>query len=330
MPSVSVNHPMRASVVRSNVSLFIARKISLAVICSVLLLSTPSRANELSASMKSIGTVEGASVRASSVRATLDPVMPSVRTISDDVVGVSLDVPAAWRVQQDPVLFNTYGFALFDPESPKTGGHERSPLARIALAYEAKPDQIEALVRRLMREYREFPLTRFEVAVGENLTGVAVGGLPGTDPYTLVYVADGERVYRIGLWTPEAKLDTAARTLLRRLRFDEPKRTIASLDLIPVERAMRQPLAPELARRNEASRLERVALVANEMRDEALMGEESTPVVRRASLQSCEVAQPTSLLWQTYWDGNNRFYSGYTTTYSGTYYNLRPSPSTLR
>ena len=56
------------------------------------------------------------------------------------------------------------------------------------------------------------------------------------------------------------------------------------------------------------------------------MGEESTPVMRRASLQSCEVAQPTSLLWQTYWDGNNRFYSGYTTTYSGTYYNLRPSP----
>jgi hypothetical protein len=58
----------------------------------------------------------------------------ATRTIRDDVVGVSLDVPAEWQVQSDPVLFNTYGFALFDPQGPRLGGHARSPVARIALA----------------------------------------------------------------------------------------------------------------------------------------------------------------------------------------------------
>ena len=30
------------------------------------------------------------------------------------------------------------------------------------------------------------------------------------------------------------------------------------------------------------------------------------------------------MFWQTVWDATNKFYSGYTTVYSGTYYNLRP------
>src|SRR5687767_4106080 len=34
------------------------------------------------------------------------------RTLRDDVVGVTLDVPAEWSAVPDPVLFNTYGFAL--------------------------------------------------------------------------------------------------------------------------------------------------------------------------------------------------------------------------
>ncbi len=35
------------------------------------------------------------------------------------------NVPSTWQVHSDPVLFNTYGFALFDPSGPNTGGHER-------------------------------------------------------------------------------------------------------------------------------------------------------------------------------------------------------------
>ncbi len=51
----------------------------------------------------------------------VDSASPAGRPLRDEVVGVSLAVPAEWRVQQDPVLFNTYGFALFDPAGSKTG-----------------------------------------------------------------------------------------------------------------------------------------------------------------------------------------------------------------
>ena len=146
--------------------------------------------------------------------------------VSDDVAGVSIEVPSDWRVEKDPVLFNTYGFALFDPSGPSVGGHERSPVARIALAYQVKPEQIEGLVQDLMSKYQEFSPTRTEVVVGQGLRGTAVSGLPGTDPYTLVYVADGDRVYRIGLWTMEPGLDSRARGVLASLRFEQPGRSL--------------------------------------------------------------------------------------------------------
>ena len=159
------------------------------------------------------------------------PVVEQTRTqlVRDEVAGVSVTVPGDWRVQKDPVLFNTYGFALFDPSGPSMGGHERSPVARVALAYQAQPGEIEALVKDLMSKYSEFPLMRSEVLVGQGLRGVAVSGLPGTDPYTLVYVADGDRVYRIGLWTEEPGLNPRAHALLASLRFEAPQKSIQSL-----------------------------------------------------------------------------------------------------
>ncbi|HEX8276297.1 MAG TPA: M23 family metallopeptidase [Longimicrobiaceae bacterium] len=253
----------------------------------------------------------------------VDPDSPAGRPLRDEVVGVSLAVPAEWRVQPDPVLFNTYGFALFDPSGPQMGGHERSPVARIALAYQARPEQVEGLVRELVAKYEGFPLTRAEVEVGDGLRGVAVSGLPGTDPYTLVYVADGERVYRIGLWTAEPGLDARARMLLASLRFEEPRRSVRSLGLEPVERAMRAlPAAAEMER-NVAANAARVALVAAEGGEPPL---EAEPEPARAGNQAaaCEFGQPGGLFWQTVWDYTNKFYSGYTTVYSGTYYNMRP------
>src|SRR3712207_1385160 len=71
----------------------------------------------------------------------VDP--PGTRTVRDEAVGVSVAIPSEWNVVPDPVLFNTYGFALFDPAGPKNGGHDRSPVARVALAYEAEPADIE-------------------------------------------------------------------------------------------------------------------------------------------------------------------------------------------
>jgi murein DD-endopeptidase MepM/ murein hydrolase activator NlpD len=241
--------------------------------------------------------------------------------VRDNVVGVSLDVPATWQVHPDPVLFNTYGFALFDPSSPNTGGHERSPVARIALAYEATPDQIEDRVRDLMSKYSEFSLTRSEVVVGPGLKGIAVSGLPGTDPYSLVYVASGDRVYRIGLWTMEPGLDARARGLLASLRFEEPTRSVQSLDLEPVEQAMRASPPPEQMAINLQAQRERAVLTALEGGEPAML--EMAPA--DFNTQACEYGQPSGLFWQTVWDYTNRFYSGYTTSYSGTYYNLRPN-----
>lgn len=244
-----------------------------------------------------------------------------MQMVHDDVVGVALDVPSDWRVQPDPVLFNTYGFALFDPSGPSMGGHERSPVARIALAYEARPSELEERVRDLMSKYQEFPLTRSEVEVGDGLKGIAVSGLPGTDPYTLVYVAAGDRVYRIGLWTQEPGLDARARELLASLRFEPPRRSVQSLDLMPVEQAMYAAPPPEqqaLNARAQAERAELIALEGGEPSSEQLVeAADVTPL-------ACEAGQPAGLFWQTVWDATNKFYSGYTTTYSGTYYNLRP------
>lgn len=240
----------------------------------------------------------------------------------DEVVGVSLAVPAEWRIQPDPVLFNTYGFALFDPAGPRSNGHERSPVARISLAYRARPAQVEGLVRGLMEKHAGFPLTRSEVAVGDGLRGTAVSGLPGTDPYTLVYVADGDRVYRIGLWTAEPGLDARAKMLLATLRFEEPTRSVQSLGLEPVQQAATALPPPAEMARNAAARAERVAMTALEG-GEPTVGEPE-PVRAGNQAAACEFGQPGGLFWQTVWDYTNRFYSGYTTTYSGTYYNMRP------
>lgn len=249
-----------------------------------------------------------------------------MKTVHDDAVGVSLAVPEAWRVYNDPVLFNTYGVVLFDPADAKTGSHERSPVARIALAYEMTPDQIAPKLDDLMEKYRELPLQRVEVEVGGGLRGVGVSGLPGTDPYTLLYVADGDRVYRIGLWTIEQGLDARAHRVLAGLRFEKPARSIASLGLTPVKEAMYAKPSPEQMAANDQAHAERVAQLARDGA-EVPFGETEVAAAGFAPAPSaaCEFAQPWSLNWQTVWDSYNRFYTNYTTTYSGTYYNLRPN-----
>lgn len=250
--------------------------------------------------------------------ATDAPPSPGLRMLRDDVAGVSLAVPREWSVVPDPVLFNTYGFALFDPAGADNGGHDRSPVARVALAYQAQPEDVEGLVQELMGKYREFPLVRSQVRVGGR-TGVAVSGLPGTDPYTLVYVADDDRVYRIGVWTAAPGLDDRARSLLAGLRFHRPRRDVRSLGLTPVREAMyRAPPAGQM-RANAELHAARAAMVAQQ-------GGEPPAAAPLADItvQACESGQPAGLFWQTVWDYTNKFYSGYTTSYSGTYYNMRP------
>jgi murein DD-endopeptidase MepM/ murein hydrolase activator NlpD len=248
--------------------------------------------------------------------------VPATVAVTDDVAGVSMDVPADWSVHPDPVLFNTYGFALFDPAAEKQNGHARSPVARVALAYEARPEQIGSLVADLERKYAGFPLTRETVRVGASLRGTALSGLPGTDPYTLVYVAVGERVYRIGLWTQAPGLDARARALLAGLRFHVPRRSVRALGLTPVRRAMYATPSAAQQAENERLRTERAAMTAEQGGEGPAA--HTGPAMADVGIQACEFGQPSGLFWQTVWDYTNRFYSGYTTTYSGTYYNMRP------
>jgi hypothetical protein len=124
---------------------------------------------------------------------------PAAQTlVRDEVIGVSLPLPAQWSVMRDEVLFDTHGVFLHAPTS-ETGaaqtGHERDAVARIALAYKARPDQLEALVQAKMAEYQEFHPTRAEVTLADGRTGIAITGLPGTQPYSVVYTLDGERVW---------------------------------------------------------------------------------------------------------------------------------------
>jgi len=60
------------------------------------------------------------------------------------------------------------------------------------------------------------------------LRGVAITGLPGTQPYSVVYVASGEQVCEIGLWTQTPGLDARAHVLLGSLRFTPPTRSRAA------------------------------------------------------------------------------------------------------
>jgi len=254
--------------------------------------------------------------------------------VSSEVVGATLEVPAGWRVEQDPVLFNTFGFVLFDPSGEKIGGHERSPVMRVALAPQIKPGQIEELIKNLLEKNKEFNPVRTEVNVG-GLKGIAISGLPGTDSYSLIYVADGKRVYRIGLWTNEPGLDERAKELLAKLDFRAPTHSIASLNLVGVKEAMRAAPPVQQQAINRQAHAERLALVAGESQAEEPREKEFSPFKtvavkfdyqpRIAAQTYCAYVQPDGLFWQQPWDGSNRFYTNYTTTYSGTYYNLRPN-----
>jgi murein DD-endopeptidase MepM/ murein hydrolase activator NlpD len=126
-------------------------------------------------------------------------------------------------------------------------------------------------------------------------------------------------VYRVGVWTSTPGLDDRARSLLASLRFETPARAVHALRLEPVERALHASPPADQVRANALAKAERITLTAAE-------GGEPAPERPSAAItaQACEFGQPSGLFWQTVWDYTNHFYSGYTTTYSGTYYNMRP------
>ena len=245
---------------------------------------------------------------------SVKPTEPALgANLRDEVVGVSLKVPAGWTVLRDEALFDTHGFFLHAPTSELGAaqtGHEQDAVAHIALAYKAKPSQLEALVQKTIEQHREFDLTRTEVTLADGLKGVAIGGLPGTQPYTVVYTAAGKQVYEIGLWSDEPGLDARAHTLLRNLSFETPTKSVASLKLASPQEALYRALPTEVALGSVKAAAERKELAMEAVKAGTLEVEHGMmePPEGTLSAASCGFTAPAGLYWQLQWDKTNTFY----------------------
>ena len=101
--------------------------------------------------------------------------------------------------------------------------------------------------------------TRPHRSASFRVRGVAITGLPGTQPYSVVYVASGEQVYDIGLWTQTPGLDARAHALLGSLRFTPPTRSVRSLSLRSERESLYWEPTGERAVRSKAPQAERRA-----------------------------------------------------------------------
>ena len=160
------------------------------------------------------------------------------QTTSAEAIGASLVHPEGWIVEREEHTFDeTYGFTLWRADSDAPHDHGGTPALRVALAYDLRPEEIEGAVEGRLSELAGLPANRETVAVAEEgHEGVAVGPVPGSTPYTEVYVPVGERVYKINVYLrgPEdAGLDAEDRRLLSGLSFEPPSGAASSLEELP-------------------------------------------------------------------------------------------------
>jgi hypothetical protein len=172
-------------------------------------------------------------------------------------IGVSLEHPADWAVEHEQYMFaGTHGLQLWRPTPASPQSCCGTPTARVAVAPNLTPGQIDQAVQEKLDAYREYdlPVAHEKVSVGvDELEGVAVGPIPGSTPSYEVYVRVGDLVYLIRVY--EEELDATARRLLSSLEFNEPSQPPDSLEL-PDATAQTGSSRPRLAE------LERTALVA--------------------------------------------------------------------
>ncbi len=257
------------------------------------------------------------------------------KLVTDDAVGVSLRIPEQWENTHDEVLFDhTYGIFISgeDLDPLEDGPHDREPIARIALVYDATPDQIGQLVQAQIdanASIEGLPLSRSEVSVGGGLRGTALTGLPGTQPYSVVYVASGEQVYEIGLWTHSLELDARAHAILESLHFTPPTRSVHSLGLQSEHASLYWEPTGEMALESQRALAERVAqaeedLAAGVSTDEP--GDAPDDIddtlevpggLNPMTALGCGVMAPSraNLEWQTQWDGTAHAYGTNGITY---------------
>ena len=158
-------------------------------------------------------------------------------TTSGEAVGASIVHPAGWLVEREPYTYDdTYGYTLWRPETDQPHDHGGTPAVRVARAYDLEPSRIETEVQETLAYYEgEVPVGRTTVRVGEGgHEGVAVGPIPGSTPFTEVYVPVEGRVYLIDVYAEkpgEEDLDADDKELLSGVRFGQPSRSVRSVGL---------------------------------------------------------------------------------------------------
>lgn len=176
-----------------------------------------------------------------------------------EAVGADVVHPAEWNVEREPYTFDdTYGYTLWYPDTKAAHDHGGTPALRVALAYDLEPGGIGAAVDGVRADYPDLSLTRQTVGIARQHRGVAIGTIPGSTPYTAVYVPVGGRVYKINVYADDPEtpgLDDRARGLLADVRFEEPGRSVGSLDLPDANspRALSASVDPELVEGEEAT-----------------------------------------------------------------------------
>ena len=152
----------------------------------------------------------------------------------DGVVGASISHPEGWFLEREDYTFGkTYGFTLWR-QGGAAADEGGTPAVRVARAYDLEPGQIDDRVRETIGDYPDLPLKRQEVDVARGRDGIAVGPVPGSTPFTAVYVPIKGRVYEIDLYSERPGregIGAEDRALLSSLRFAQPSRSVASLDL---------------------------------------------------------------------------------------------------
>jgi hypothetical protein len=258
------------------------------------------------------------------------PATPKIH--DDDVVGVAVELQPGWNVKRDPVLLDTHGFAIYaeaSEDGKKHTGHQRDAIARVAVAYKAQPHQLNELVATKLKQYKEHKLQRSDIVIGGGVKAVAITGLPGTQPYSIVYATHGNQVYEIGLWSDKHGIDARGKAVLDKLQFKPAMRSVESLGLKDAKLRGRPPMQQQI--RNAEAEAKRKAKVQAARASGALSDnqvEEYTPPVAASIMMSssaghdssyCGFTAPSSMYWQLQWDDSNTFYSG-------SWYNLKSEP----
>lgn len=254
-----------------------------------------SRFKKLTASLVLIGLLAATSVGAAASTAQQGPVR-----VSDPVLGVTLEYSPEWRVHHDPVLTGTYGFLLADAANEVA-------IARVALDYDAKPGELDALIQAKIEQYPRTQITRSEIDLGQGLKGTALSPVPGAVPHTLVYLTANGHVYQVRLF--EESLSERSKQILASMRFDKPSKDIQSLGLetaeANVEKHRPEQLPAPNAKRQAANEL---AISKAKKAERQGEGDVSTESVDTGDY--CGAYQDDWLYWQIQWDDTAYFYAG--------------------